>query len=380
MFKITNKVKARLGEYDLALVAPPFAVMRYDAEGRWCSFRLREEFFRRRLDGTVVVHEENRFRTVSEKVRDRNNRYLPRLARHVADQVESGRVPVELHGTTASLPRLVERLRRAADWSAESYEEDIAKYRKAYDEPIPILPPDRYKDVVVNPATGCPNSRCTFCAFYRARPFHLLKASDFLVHLDQVLEYFGAELHSRGGIFLGSASALSIPRERLLEVLRVIDKRCGPMPRGVAAFLDPDHAPHRSADDYRALAALGLQHVTIGLETGDRSLRKSLGKNADLAPLRVAVEAQRAAGLRTALTILVAGEGDLASEQHFTETVKVIRSMDLGPRDLVFLSPLQSEGSASSPEARLPEFRTAIAKVTAARIAFYRIDRFGYYA
>ena len=38
---------------------------------------------------------------------------------------------------------------------------------------IPILPPDQYLALVVQATEGCSWNKCTFCAFYKDRPFHI---------------------------------------------------------------------------------------------------------------------------------------------------------------------------------------------------------------
>lgn len=244
---------------------------------------------------------------------------------------------------------------------------------------MPILPPDRYRDLVVLPATGCPWGRCAFCAWYRDARFSVLDPAAFEAHLERVAALFGLGAPARDGLFLGSASALSVPDDRLLAHLGRAVARFGPFPRGVSAFLDPDHAPHRTEADWRRLAVAGLTRAVVGLETGDSALRRRLGK-ADPARLVETVRALRAAGLSAGVSVL-AGPGSPAdAEAHLRGTAAVVRDLGLGPGDVVYVSPLEGALPEPALAAAAAELEAALRPVTRAKIAPYRMDLYRYFA
>ena len=96
----------------------------------------------------------------------------------------------------------------------------------------------------------------------------MLPAADFDAHLAGVIAHLGRALDAYDGVFLGSASAASIPDDALLDRLARVRAVLGPRRRGVAAFLDADHAPRRTPARWERLVEAGLVDVTVGLETG----------------------------------------------------------------------------------------------------------------
>ncbi len=252
--------------------------------------------------------------------------------------------------------------------------------QRAWPEPTRILPPHRYRDLVILPATGCPNHGCGFCAFYKKRPFRVLDDQAFENHLQAVVDALGVAIAERDGLFLGSASALSLNDTLLLKRLARVRTAIGIPRRGVAAFLDPDRAPSRSAQAFAALREAGLVEATLGLETGQPDLRRRLGKRADLSDVRAAIDAMRTAGVGVGLTVLVGlGEHD-DEHRHRDATVALLASLDLGTRDFVHLSPLVRPGFGRVPEVVLRAWRRALITTTPARVAPYLIERFAWLA
>jgi len=375
-----NRLQVRLGAGDLAVEAPDGTALRLDAEGRWGSFRPGPALHRRTLDGKVVVHEGAALRALDPDEADAVHLAVGRFARALADRVERGALPLELHGSAGGRAALLDRLRAVADWSPARYRGEAERFAAAYPEPVFILPPDRYLDVVVLPAVGCPHGRCAFCAFYRERGFRILDDAEFAAHLEAVRRFFGRAIRARNGVFLGSASALSLPQPALMRGLESVKRTLGPMPRGIAAFHDPDHAPTRRAEDHAELRAAGLRTVTVGLETGLAALREKLGKRPRLDRVHAAVAAQVEAGLTCGVTILVGAGGPATADDHRRATVEAVRRMPLRARDMVYLSPLAETLTAAGMAREYGRFRLELARSTRAKIVPYRIERYHLFA
>ncbi len=340
--------------------------LRLTPEGRWTLWSRPRGALRRALTGEVragtrrsVALDPAAAALVHEAVR----RAAARFARRVEDEPALALV--------GDRRRLHDLLRRAAARGAPEGLADLRAAHALYPEGVPILPPHRARDLVVVPARGCPNAGCSFCAFYRGRPFRPLSAAAFREHLAAVVALHGEGLAARDGVFLGSASAASLADARLLERLGEVRAAFGPRRRGVAAFLDPDHAPPRTAQGWARLRDAGLLDLTLGLETGEPALRREVGKSADLERFAATVAALRAAGLRVALTLLLGLGGEERAAAHREASTRVVASLGLGPRDLVYLSTLEG----SLPAAELAREQTlwsrALHGVTAARLSLY---------
>src|SRR5262249_54522025 len=106
---------------------------------------------------------------------------------------------------------------------------------------------------------------------------------------------------------------------------------------GVHAFLD-DLAPSRP--DRRLLEACRsrhLVHVSLGVESGDPSIREAYGKTWRDDELRAIVSDLKACGVRTSILTLVGAGGEERAGEHLTLTAELLSSLDLIRGDAVFL-------------------------------------------
>lgn len=372
-------IETRQGPSDFVVQRSPGRFLRADVTGRWITLNRRRGFLHRTLDGQVVTRGKRGATTLDPVATAAAHETAATLARELA--VEVDRAPDhDIHLGGGDRGGLIDLLARVEPWSPARHADEAARYLRAYPEPVTILPPDRYRDVVVLPAVGCANRGCTFCTLHSDRPFAPLTDDAFEAHLQQVRALFGPLLAQRDGIFLGSASALTLANPRLLPRMQRIHQVLGARRRGVASFFDPDRSPPRAGAHWRDLSEAGLKLAVLGLETGDPELRRALGKQADLAPLRAACADLGEAGIRRGLTVLVGAGGSGSIDSHRDQTLGAIEALGLGRSDLVYLSPL----AGSMPEPRLDEeaerLRRLMKQATSARIVPYRFELFRYYA
>jgi len=352
----------RLGPAGLVVAREPDLLLRVDLRGRWAMLRTAKGRWRRCLDGAVV-------RGQGEALEDLDAAAAAVVHDHVRALVEELVAQV-----TDAQARAV--LDAARGWSASRLAAEAGHYSDTWPEPTPVLPPDRLRDLVLLPATGCPSNTCSFCSLYAGRGFTVLDAAALDAHLRAVAAFMGPGLGGRDGFYLGSASAMSLSAPRLHDVLDRVEARLGQPRRGLAAFWDPEHAPTHSVADLEALAERGLRRVVIGLETGDPTLRAAAGKAGDLCRLRLALDHARAAGVQVGLTVLVGLGGTQAVATHETATARLLGELPLTAADLVYLSPI----AGSMPPSALADTRdrllAALRPTTSARVVPYRLLRY----
>jgi hypothetical protein len=295
-------------------------------------------------------------------------------------------------------------LDRILAWDSARLEAEHAAFHAIY-KPVSILPPDQYRSVVLQATEGCSWNRCTFCTFYRDRPFRIKRPAEFREHIRQVKALLGDSIGLRTSLFLGDANALIIPQPRLLELLQVVHEAfpptdtaassdaCAP-PRGIYAFLDILGGEKKSLDDYRSLRALGVERVYIGLETGDPELFWLLNKAGSPAECVEVVQTIKAAGIDVGV-ILLAGVGGAAfAAQHVQHSLATVQAMPLERRDIVYLSPLvSSEGDAYSASmatvgaqpldaaaisAQVDVLKAGLRRAAGPRVTLYHIEEFIY--
>lgn len=352
-----------------------------DSEARWRSFRLGDRQFRRLVNGDVVE-------IVNDIPLDLGSNIIQGLYAVISHNLEvlsaksvSGQIPSD--SCNVRDPSLqLDIFQKAIDFTKSDINQFRQLYAEAYPESISMLPPDRYRDLVLLPATGCPRSgSCSFCTLYPNARFHVFNHEEFDEHIDKVIQLFGSAIFEKTGIFLGSASALSLSQKRLITILSKIKNRLGSFNRGISSFLDPYHAPIRDQAQYEELGNLGLKQVTIGLESGSGLLRKTWGKSSDLTLLESTIKILKKSGIQVALTILTAFNKKIDFLDHVTDTITFIKSLPLSQQDIIYISPLHpSPISRVAMDDQIGSLKYQLRNVTSARVVPYFVNKFRYYA
>lgn len=364
-----HRAQAKIEDHGAKIELSEDLHLRLDGEGRWGSYRKGPSFYRRTLrdeawcrDRELGLDEQ---RVLGASIRS--------CLAATQQAIEAG--DITILGSRDDLLALVDR--------ALSLDEDPAGrqalFDQAYAERVPILPPDRYRDLVVLPATGCPNGQCSFCAFYKDIPFRAFSTAEFEQHLDHLEQLMGSALLARDGLFLGSANALALPHKKLVPMLTTLQLRMGTRKRGIASFFDPEHAPKRSAADWQELAALGLAQVVLGLETADPTLRATLGKTSDLSLIDDSLHAISQTDIRVGLTLLLGAGPASSANSQLEQASTYLASLPLDSTDLIYLSPLD-DSHWPAPHTHFAPWRKTLRSATPAQIVHYSMDRFHYYA
>jgi len=321
-------------------------VFGYDGNGRLWTAMVGGISYRRGLDGKVVAkwqtpENERERRWLSPEEANQWIEQACNAVQSLLTALDQGEVRL-----ASALPDWGrELLCLAASFNTERAAEDAKLYHRVY-KPIGILPPDQYMAVVLQATEGCSFNTCTFCNFYRDRPFRIKSREEFNNHAQAVKEYLGRGLGLRRTIFLGDANALVTPMPRLLPLFHETHKhfdveRLG----GIFAFLDGFSGEKKSASDYAELAALGLKRVYIGMESGHADLLRFLRKPGNPEDVLHAVEALKAGGVAVGIIVLLGAGGQAFARRHVEDTVQILNAMPLDMDDLIYFSELiESEG------------------------------------
>jgi hypothetical protein len=236
-------------------------------------------------------------------------------------------------------PRLA--VLRGWDWAA--LQADASRFAEVY-RPVSILPPDQYLALVVQATEGCSYNQCTFCDFYRDRPFRVKRADELRTHIAAVREFFGPALGLRRSLFLADANALVVPMPKLRAWLDVIaEARILSAAAGIYSFMDAFDVHRKTPDEWAELAARGLRRVYIGMETGDDGLLRWLRKPGTVADVRDAVSLLKGAGITVSVIIMTGVGGERYAEAHVCGTIAALNAMPLGAGDLVYFSPFVAQ-------------------------------------
>jgi hypothetical protein len=321
-------------------------VFSYDYEGRLWTAYLDSVSYRRGLNGRIIAkwrlpgNERERYWLPPDEALQIEERARQRVADlYAALQANTA------HLKTPLSPQGMTGFERAIAFDAARSQADAARYLQVY-KPVGILPPDQYMAVVLQVTEGCAFNTCTFCNFYKERPFHIKAPEELRAHAQAVRDFLGEGLNLRRTIFLGDANALIVPMPKLLPLIDVIhDVYNVEALGGIYAFLDGFSGEKKSEEDYRALAARGLTRIYVGMESGSDALLKFLKKPGSAEDVVQAINSMKAGGLAVGVIVLLGAGGHQYAKAHVAETIVALNRMSLDMDDIIYFSELVvSEG------------------------------------
>jgi hypothetical protein len=318
-------------------------VLAFDRAGRLWSYYTEGFHFRRGLNGSIL-----RKWTV-DGVRQRD-----RLWRSEADLViwqtsliaQRLRDRLELETLAGVALEVQTLLNRAAAFDVLTARADANDYQRVY-KPIGILPPDQYLALVLQVTEGCSFNTCTFCTFYKDRPFRIKSDEELRAHIATVRTYLGESILMRNGIFLADANALVIPQKQLVELLNVVTEELGGT-QEIHSFVDGFSGQKKSTEDFATLAGCGLQRVYVGLESGHDPLLAWVKKPGRSADAVAAVRQIKAGGVGAGVIVMLGLGGERFADGHVHDTVLAVNQMRLSRGDLLYFSEYTPTGTAYS--------------------------------
>jgi radical SAM superfamily enzyme YgiQ (UPF0313 family) len=314
----------------------PEWVLSFDREGRLLTRATEQSFEKRALDSRLLRRDRrdgSRWRVLDDA--ERRTVFAEALER-----------AAETAADPAAPSALRERLEsEVLPWTVDRLLAEEARFRAAYPWPISILPPDRYRSVVLQATEGCTWNRCTFCSFYQDRPFRAATPEAFRQHAEAVRGFLGRDAARRPAIFLADGNALALGNRRLRPLIEIASDLFPGRP--FASFLDVYTGTRHDPLDWRELSAFGLEQVAIGMETGLDELLRWVNKPGSRDELAALVAELKAAGLALSLIVMIGLGGQSFRTRHREATLDALLAMPLDRRDLIYLSPfVEGEGSA----------------------------------
>ncbi len=368
----------------------------FDHEGRWFNALAGTWRYRRGMSG-IVTRVERATRgqdpAVPTRISDADalkiTHILHERAMVARDEWQRGfRKPLR----STSQRQIEAGFEKIRGWDEKRYAQNIALFRKVYGH-IPILPPDQYLALYLQPVIGCRYHRCGFCTLYWDKAHHVRSDAEWHEHLSDARELFGASISTRHGLFLGDANALDMEpdalADRLLAARHIFPEmwnRTGP---GIVAFQDAfgPNIPSQP-EGYAELIKRGLCRIYIGLESGSDNIRKLVSKPGPASDVVAGVRTAKKAGLSISLMIIIGLGGREHHEEHVIHTARIIDECSLGVDDKIFFSRLVLDPGAPygrldlTPlsDTEMTDQETSLRKILPGHIQIipYRIEGFVY--
>ncbi|HWQ76783.1 MAG TPA: radical SAM protein [Syntrophomonas sp.] len=185
-------------------------------------------------------------------------------------------------------------------------------------------PPSEAHSYILQCTVGCSHNRCTFCAMYIDKKYHVRKMEDIKEDIRMAKQYYG----DLDKVFLADGDALAMSTDNLLEIIDILYKTF-PRLKHVGIYASPESILDKQMSELTALKAAGLTIAYLGVETGDPELLKEIRKGADYDQMLEAGLKIRRAGILLSVTILLglAGRTPKAVE-HEKNTAKLLNEMN----------------------------------------------------
>lgn len=215
-------------------------------------------------------------------------------------------------------------------------------------------PPSEAYSYILQCTVGCSHNRCTFCAMYKDKKYHIRKMQDIKEDIRMAKKYYG-DLEK---VFLADGDALAMPTDDLLEILEVLYETF-PSLKHVGIYASPESILDKEMSELTALKAAGITIAYLGVETGDPELLEAIRKGANYDQMLEAGRKIRRAGILLSVTILLglAGRTPKAVE-HEKNTAKMMNEMNpdyIGALTLMLVPGTQLYRQQQKGEFELPE-------------------------
>lgn len=208
-------------------------------------------------------------------------------------------------------------------------------------------PPAEADSLILQVDRGCPYNRCSFCGMYSGVHFRRLT----LVEIESALARQARPEARR--VFLADGDVLRRPFAELAAILKLLGERLPSLAR-VNTYATGSAIAEKSDAELRALRALRLRTLYLGLESGDEAVLKSMRKG-ESAELMVSqgLRAQ-ACGLQLSVMVLLGLGGRARSAEHAQATAAALNRMQ--PRLLSALRVIPVRGTELLEQIRAGRF------------------------
>jgi radical SAM superfamily enzyme YgiQ (UPF0313 family) len=189
-------------------------------------------------------------------------------------------------------------------------------------EGLIIRPPSEAYSLLLQVTTGCSHNKCTFCGTYRQKKFKIKPLEQIKKDINEARQYEDVDR-----VFLCDGDALIIPQQRLKEILELINKNLPNIER-IGTYANAKSILRKSLDEFKALKALGLDIIYLGVETGNVELLERIHKGVTYEQMVAAGRRVKEAGITLSVTVLLGLGGIEKSIEHALDTARILRDID----------------------------------------------------
>jgi len=210
-----------------------------------------------------------------------------------------------------------------------------------FERPEIIRPPSEHASYYLPLTSGCSNNTCAFCAFSFTN-LGVRDLQDIKNEIDAMSLYMNYRVVQPGQpdivyailrrwdgrrVFLQDGDALVYPYSGLVQALEYLNGKFPAIER-IASYATPQDILRRSIDELKALKALKLGILYMGVESGDDEVLGRIKKGATHAEMVEAAAKVREAGILLSVTVILGLGGVQGSNRHALESARILTEMD----------------------------------------------------
>lgn len=215
-------------------------------------------------------------------------------------------------------------------------------------------PPSEAGSYILQCTVGCSHNRCTFCAMYKDKKYHVRPLEEIKADIGMAKQYY----HDAEKVFLADGDALAMETSDLLEILKDVYAAFNSL-HHVGIYASPESILNKSLDDLKLLKEAGLTIAYLGVETGDPELLKQIRKGVTYEEMVEAGQKVRKAGILLSVTVLLglAGRTPRAAD-HARNTAGILNEMNpdyVGALTLMLVPNTELYKKMQNGEFELPE-------------------------
>lgn len=313
----------------ISVVSPQVEVANFDMEGRLLYFTTKGTMYKRRLDNDLFRIGWRGDLRVVEKVPANEARIFIDRSAEMMDAVKKNE-----SSSNNSIMEIPTR-------NFEDLERDREVFADIYGNISPVIPPDQINSIYVGLTSGCKWNRTSLCRSYSGREYTTFNMEQFRDHVNRISDFLGKGLSARRSVFLGDPNSLNADQKILEDAL---DYLAEIFHLPVYSFLDIFTTPKtKRMAHFQLMSKHGLNRVFIAIETGDYRLIKYLNEHTNISETINLFNNLKFSRIPVSLVVMLGTGGKKFQQEHISGTASIISQMDLGPGDMVYLSPIGTD-------------------------------------
>jgi radical SAM superfamily enzyme YgiQ (UPF0313 family) len=210
-----------------------------------------------------------------------------------------------------------------------------------FERPDIIRPPSEAASYFLPLTSGCSNNSCIFCNYYGCK-LNLRAIEDVKKEIDALALYINRGLRISGmppilyaiagqwdgrRVFLQDGDALVYPCTLLKEALEYFNLKFPGLER-IGSYGTPQDILRTTVSELKNLKKLKLSILYMGVESGDDSILKYIGKGVNARQMVEAGRKVKEAGILLSVTVLLGLGGIEKSQEHALATAGILSEMD----------------------------------------------------